>query len=78
MDDKIYDQPSDVDAEDGKVVIDGPDGVAVLMTPNAALETSDRLLWGASKAQGQLSQMRGRAGAGTEKPEDGLDGAAFP
>lgn len=56
MDDKIYDQPSEVDAEDGKVVLDGPDGVAVLMTPEAAEETSERLLWGAAKAQGQKIQ----------------------
>jgi hypothetical protein len=56
MDDKIYDEPSEVDAEDGHVVVDGPDGVAVLMTPNAAEETSERLLWGAAKAQGQQIQ----------------------
>ena len=51
--DKVYDQPTDVDAEDGNVVLVGPDGVAVRMTPGAAVETSDRLLWGAAKAQGQ-------------------------
>lgn len=56
MDDKIYDEPTNVDAEDGTVVLDGPDGVAVLMTPEAAEETSERLLWGAAKAQGQKIQ----------------------
>jgi hypothetical protein len=60
MDDKIYDQPTGVDAEDGKVVLDGPDGVAVLMTPEAAEETSERLLWGAAKAQGQKIQKAAR------------------
>ncbi|MEG3164263.1 hypothetical protein U1701_06620 [Sphingomonas sp. PB2P19] len=33
--------------------IDGPDGVALAMTPEAAVETSDRLLEGATEAQGQ-------------------------
>ena len=37
MGDKVYDEATKVDAEDGKVVLDGPDGVAVLMTPAAAL-----------------------------------------
>lgn len=53
MEDKIYDEATEVDAEDGNVVLDGPNGVAVLMTPEAAAETSDRLLFGAAKARGQ-------------------------
>ena len=52
-DDNIYDQPSDVDAEDGIVVVKGPDAVDVRMTPDAAEETSDRLTTGAMKARGQ-------------------------
>lgn len=50
---KIYNEPSKVDAVEGAVVVDGPDGVAVHMTPDAALTTSDRLLDGALTAQGQ-------------------------
>ena len=53
MPDKIYDTPSEVDARDGVVIIDGPDAVAVLLTPEAAEETSHRLLDGACRAQGQ-------------------------
>ena len=34
-------------------MVDGPDGVAVALTPEAASETSERLLFGAAKAQGQ-------------------------
>ena len=52
-DETIYDQPSKVDAEDGVVTVDGPDAVDVKLTPDAARETSDRLLHGSMKAQGQ-------------------------
>lgn len=60
MDDKIYEEPSEVEAVDGNVVVDGPDAVAVLLTPDAALETSDRLLFGAAKARGQQIQREAR------------------
>ena len=52
-DDKIYDEPSDVSAKDGVVEVHGPDGVDVNLTPEAADETSDRLLKGALSARGQ-------------------------
>ena len=50
---EVYDQPSDVDAVDGCVTLDGPDSVDVAMTPEAADETSDRLAEHAAKAAGQ-------------------------
>ncbi|MDT9600272.1 hypothetical protein [Sphingosinicella rhizophila] len=53
MDREIHDKPSEVGAEDGHVNVDGPDGVAVTMTPEAAAETSHRLLFGAAEARGQ-------------------------
>ncbi len=53
MDKQAYDEPSDVSAEDGDVIVDGPDGVAVTLTPEAAIETSDRLLDKATVATGQ-------------------------
>ena len=49
----IFDEPSDVDAEDGSVTVNGPDAVDLLMTPDAAEETSERLSTGAMKARGQ-------------------------
>lgn len=50
---KVYDKPSDVTVESGNVCMEGPDGVDVILTPEAALETSDRLLDGATEAHGQ-------------------------
>lgn len=50
---KIYEDASKVTAEDGSVLLDGPDGVAVAVTPEAALETADRLTDKAAEANGQ-------------------------
>ena len=61
--DKIYDQPSDVTAEEGAVCLDGPDDLHMLMTPEAAEETSDRMTNEAVRARGQrrLSRFTHRA-----------------
>lgn len=53
MDEKIYGEASQVAAENGSVEIDGPDGVDVTLTPEAAIETSDRLVYAAEKAKTQ-------------------------
>ena len=53
MDSKAHATPSDVVAEEGEVIVDGPDGVAVSFTPAAAAETSDRLMEAAGQARGQ-------------------------
>jgi|KBSSwiStaDraftv2_1062776.scaffolds.fasta_scaffold1340112_2 hypothetical protein len=50
---KIYEQPSSVTAKDGDVLVIGPDHVDVGLTPDAAEETSNRLLEGSMKARGQ-------------------------
>lgn len=52
-DGKTYRDPSDVRAVDGEVEVDGPDAVNVTLTPEAAEETSDRLLKEAARAAGQ-------------------------
>jgi hypothetical protein len=49
----IHEQPSDVQAVDGVVHVDGPDAVDVSLSPEAAEETSDRLLRQSFKARGQ-------------------------
>jgi hypothetical protein len=61
MDKQIHDEPSEVTAEQGEVMVDGPDGVAVSLTPDAAAETSERLLFGAAKARGQQIADQERA-----------------
>lgn len=53
IDETVQDEPSQVDAEDGAVLVKGPDQVNVRFTPRAAEETSERLLEGAMKARGQ-------------------------
>ena len=67
MDKQTYDKPSDVVAEEGRVLVDGPDHVDIALTPEAALETGGRLIDGAAEAAGQGlaekqdQQMRGRS-----------------
>ena len=60
MDNKLHDEPSEVQADEGEVLVDGPNGVSVSLTPEAALETSDRLVEGAIKAKGQLASEPAR------------------
>ena len=52
-DDEVYDEPSEVDAEEGTVKVRGPGATRLRFTPEAAEETSERLNTGAMKARGQ-------------------------
>ncbi|WP_324808768.1 hypothetical protein SH584_04115 [Sphingomonas sp. LY29] len=52
-DDATFNEPSEVEALEGVVTVNGPDGVDVKLTPDAALETSDRLLEKSNQARGQ-------------------------
>ena len=54
----IYEDPSDVKAIDGAVSMDGPDDVDVILTAEAAEETSERLLAESLKARGQRRMKR--------------------
>lgn len=67
MNKRIYDEASHVSAEKGEVIVDGPDGVAVSLTPRAAVETSDRLLDAAVRAHGQ--KLRARRAKGEDDDE---------
>jgi hypothetical protein len=50
---RAHDEPSNVRAVNGDVVIIGPDDVDVAMTPEAAEETAGRLVRAAQSAHGQ-------------------------
>ncbi len=50
---QIHNEPSEVEAVDGAVILKCPASEAVRMTPGAAEETSERLLEGAMRARGQ-------------------------
>jgi hypothetical protein len=52
MDGRIHDEPSSVAAEEDQVIVDGPDAVAVTLTPEAAEETGHRLIAKAADAAG--------------------------
>lgn len=54
QDENVFDEPSDVEATNGVVIVCGPGAVNVRLTPDAAEETSHRLLTGALKARGQI------------------------
>jgi hypothetical protein len=60
---KLHGVPSDVNADNGEVQVDGPDGVSYSFTPEAADETSDRLLKGACAARGQQIEQEERDSA---------------
>ncbi len=53
---------SKVVADSGKVIIDGPDGVAVTMSPDAAEETARRLLAAVGEARRQVDHWGSRTG----------------
>lgn len=57
-----YDDASEIKAEEGEVLVDGPDGVAVSLTPEAAAETSDRMMEGAALAAGQRFEKGSKNG----------------
>jgi osmotically-inducible protein OsmY len=50
---KLYNEATEVSASDGEVILEGPDGVDVKVTPEAAEQTADNLVEGAVKARGQ-------------------------
>jgi hypothetical protein len=61
MEDSIHNDPGDAEAVDGNVALMGPDGVSVMLTADAAAETSDRLLQAAMTAEGQRSEVKRKA-----------------
>lgn len=56
--------PGSASVEDGLVVLDGPDGVAVTMTAEAARRTGSSLLAAAAQASGVPDAADDPAGSG--------------
>jgi hypothetical protein len=48
----IHDKSSDIESAPDEVLVSGPDGIAVSMTPEAAFETGMKLIEGAAAAKG--------------------------
>lgn len=53
MAEQIFSEPGKASAEKGVVFLDGPDGVAVTMTADAAEQTGQDLVRAAKEARGQ-------------------------
>lgn len=58
-------KPGVASAENGLVMLDGPDGIAVTMTPDAATGTGQSLLSAADEARAQVPTER--------EDEDGMN-----
>ncbi len=56
-------RPSDVYVEQGMVLLEGPDGAAMTMTPEAAEETGRRLIEAAATARSANGGQDGSAGS---------------
>ena len=54
MADRIYTEAGKAVAEEGQVFLDGPDGIAVALTPDAAESTGYELIRAAAEARKQL------------------------
>lgn len=50
-------QPSRVNAEKGEVLVDGPNGLAFSLTPDAAQEIAQRLMTAANEARKQRDRQ---------------------
>jgi hypothetical protein len=49
-----HDTPTSASAEEGEVMLDGPDGLAVSLTPDAAAASATAIADAAEKARGQI------------------------
>ncbi len=66
---KAYDTPTNVSVVRGEVVLDGPDGVGLSMTAEAAAETGKRLSEAAERVMRQKARRRGAEVRQTDRPE---------
>ncbi|MDB5707556.1 MAG: hypothetical protein JWN66_4672 [Sphingomonas bacterium] len=58
MSTKVHDEPTKVTAERGEVMLDGPDGLALSFTPDAASKSASAMVEAANRAQLQANKAR--------------------
>jgi putative intracellular protease/amidase len=58
MADQIYAEAGKAIAEEGLVFLDGPDGIAISLTPDAAEETGRELIRAAAEARDQAADAK--------------------
>ncbi len=58
MPEQVYAESGKAVAEQGQVLLDGPDGIAIALTPEAAEGTGHELIRAASEARGQSAGGR--------------------
>jgi hypothetical protein len=56
-------------AEEGQVLLDGPDGIAITLTAEAALATGKSLIEAAGQAHAQR-EASGKPGEGIDSPDN--------
>ena len=59
----VHHRPGETEAVEGVVIVDGPDGVALTLTPTAASAMSRRLARSASEANDQRRDRGGSSDA---------------
>lgn len=60
---ELFDEATKVSAKNGEIILDGPDGVDVKLTPEAAREASTRFWDGAAKAKSQRDSDKTKTGS---------------
>jgi hypothetical protein len=60
MSNRPHDTPTKATAEQGEVMLDGPDGLAVSFTPHAAAKSATALAKAATKAGRQSEDRRSK------------------
>jgi hypothetical protein len=58
MSTKVHDEPTKVTAERGAGRLDGPDGLALSFTPDAASKSASAMVEAANRAQLQANKAR--------------------
>ncbi len=64
-----FDEATKVTAEQGEVVLQGPDSIGLSMTPKAAAETGRRLRDGAEQARKQAERRKSSSPASDPPPK---------